>query len=96
MAGAALLEASSTFRATYSKWPNDILIERGSDQFGKLAGILVEATSSDGVMTGLVVGVGFNVCTPVHGFPDFLPWASSLEWMGLLLLTPSPKRSPMP
>ena len=31
--GAALVEVTGTVRSTYSKWPNDILIERDNGRF---------------------------------------------------------------
>ena len=79
LAGAALVEASGGEQPVYSKWPNDILIRRDRDTYGKVAGILVEAASHEGEMQGLVVGIGMNVQDPVGGFPADLPWASSLE-----------------
>jgi len=79
LAGAALLEATAGEQPVYSKWPNDILIRRDKDTYGKIAGILVEAASHEGEMQGLVVGIGMNVQDPVGGFPADLPWASSLK-----------------
>ena len=48
------------------KWVNDVFV--GGK---KCAGILTEAvTAADGTLSGVVVGIGVNVCYPSGGFPD--------------------------
>jgi BirA family transcriptional regulator, biotin operon repressor / biotin---[acetyl-CoA-carboxylase] ligase len=79
LAGAALIEALAGDLPVFSKWPNDILIQRDAHTYGKVAGILVEAANHKGKMQGLVVGIGVNVRDPQGGFPVDLPWASSLQ-----------------
>ncbi len=45
------------------KWPNDLVVEReGSTR--KLAGILAESVLAKGEPSGIVIGMGLNVCWP--------------------------------
>jgi BirA family biotin operon repressor/biotin-[acetyl-CoA-carboxylase] ligase len=58
------------------KWPNDVWIERR-----KVAGILVEGRPQEG---WAVLGIGLNVTTPSHAFPDELhDAATSLALAGV-------------
>jgi BirA family transcriptional regulator, biotin operon repressor / biotin---[acetyl-CoA-carboxylase] ligase len=58
------------------KWPNDVWIERR-----KVAGILVEGRPQEG---WAVLGIGLNVTTPSHAFPDELrDTATSLALAGV-------------
>jgi BirA family transcriptional regulator, biotin operon repressor / biotin---[acetyl-CoA-carboxylase] ligase len=58
------------------KWPNDVWIDRR-----KVAGILVEGRPQEG---WAVLGIGLNVTTPSHAFPDELrDTATSLALAGL-------------
>jgi BirA family biotin operon repressor/biotin-[acetyl-CoA-carboxylase] ligase len=58
------------------KWPNDVWIERR-----KVAGILVEGRPQEG---WTVLGIGLNVTTPSHAFPDALrATATSLALAGV-------------
>lgn len=59
------------------KWPNDIVLNRK-----KICGILTEMTMQDGVIEGLVIGVGVNVSQ--KEFPEELQTtATSLQLEGL-------------
>jgi len=52
------------------KWPNDVVVASGAgeDRFSKLAGILVETSTTGASVDAVVVGVGVNVHTRV--FPE--------------------------
>lgn len=50
------------------KWPNDVLLQSGSD-FAKLAGILIEL-SSDRRGTQAIIGIGLNLETPDSDLPQ--------------------------
>jgi BirA family transcriptional regulator, biotin operon repressor / biotin---[acetyl-CoA-carboxylase] ligase len=50
------------------KWPNDVLVESGSE-FAKLAGILIEL-SSDRRGTQAIIGIGLNLAMPQGEFPQ--------------------------
>lgn len=79
LTGAALLEACGEDLPIRSKWPNDILCEHAPGAFKKVAGILIEATSHQAELTGMVIGVGINVLPPAQGFPEHLPQAGALN-----------------
>lgn len=49
------------------KWPNDLVVEQ-EGSIRKLAGILAESVMVNGEPSGIVVGMGLNVC-----WPDELP-----------------------
>jgi len=68
LAGVALAEAAAGYGvAARLKWPNDVLVgER------KLAGILVEATSSGSGVEFVVVGVGMNLVLDPLELPEEL------------------------
>jgi BirA family biotin operon repressor/biotin-[acetyl-CoA-carboxylase] ligase len=66
---------------TALKWPNDVMIPASlGRRAAKLAGILVEASSSGGsaVLRGCILGFGINVGPAPHP-PDVAPRATSLE-----------------
>lgn len=46
------------------KWPNDVLLKTKSEQFAKLAGILVEVSGDAAGPCEAVVGLGINVAFP--------------------------------
>lgn len=67
------------------KWPNDVV---SGDARRKIAGILVETTSSGGKVDALVVGIGINVHT--REFPEELAErATSIALLG----APAPNRA---
>ncbi|HEU4345813.1 MAG TPA: biotin--[acetyl-CoA-carboxylase] ligase [Candidatus Binatia bacterium] len=65
-AAVALAEAVDAFSPTPSviKWPNDILIDGR-----KLAGILVEASSTADRVDYLILGIGINLNFPLESMP---------------------------
>lgn len=50
------------------KWPNDVLLRQGDD-YGKLAGILVEL-ASDRRGTQAIIGIGLNLVRPAGELPQ--------------------------
>ena len=57
------------------KWPNDVLLDAR-----KVAGILVDARNSGGIVEHAVVGVGVNLTAPAGGFdPAIRATAAALE-----------------
>ncbi len=65
------------------KWPNDLVVSRGSDPSGgwrrdKLCGILAEAATSGGGLQHVVVGVGINVSRDAVT-EQLVPRATSIE-----------------
>ncbi|MCQ0092637.1 biotin--[acetyl-CoA-carboxylase] ligase [Roseovarius sp. M141] len=61
------------------KWPNDVLLSEG-----KLAGILLEGSSSAGRLAHLVIGIGVNLAgVPVPGEARAVPPVSLLSGTGV-------------
>ena len=56
------------------KWPNDIML-RG----GKVSGILIESSVSEGVVDYAVIGIGVNVNLHLRNFPEIADSATSLS-----------------
>jgi BirA family biotin operon repressor/biotin-[acetyl-CoA-carboxylase] ligase len=57
------------------KWPNDVLLDGG-----KVAGILVEAQVTDGLVAHAVIGVGINLSRPAGDFdPEIRGRAAALD-----------------
>jgi BirA family biotin operon repressor/biotin-[acetyl-CoA-carboxylase] ligase len=80
-AGVALVEGirAATGLMTAVKWPNDVMAPAGlSGCATKLAGILVEASSSGVAVRSCVLGFGINV-SPAAYPPDVSARATSLE-----------------
>jgi BirA family transcriptional regulator, biotin operon repressor / biotin---[acetyl-CoA-carboxylase] ligase len=66
--GLATAEAARDWCArAVIKWPNDVLVDGR-----KLAGILTEMDAADGRVRFVIVGIGVNLNTAVHEFPDEL------------------------
>ena len=66
VAAARAIQAVAALQARL-KWPNDILINQQ-----KLGGVLCESNGSRSQGRFVVVGIGINVNTPRHAFPDEL------------------------
>ncbi|MFK7801247.1 MAG: biotin--[acetyl-CoA-carboxylase] ligase [Anaerolineae bacterium] len=62
IAGLAAAETLSELGKTdiQLKWPNDIVIMK-SNQMYKMGGILSEAITEDGILTGAIIGIGINI-----------------------------------
>jgi len=65
------------------KWPNDVLLDGR-----KVAGILVEAHTTAGIVNDAVVGIGINLRRPEGGFPEDI--AELAAALGDIALEPSP------
>ena len=82
VAVADAIEATCGLRCAL-KWPNDVVVSRGSDPTGgwrraKLCGILSEAATSGAGLQHVVVGVGVNVGRDA-GVDQLVPPATSIE-----------------
>ncbi len=70
---------------TWMKWPNDVLAAapKATKPRGKLAGVLVDGSSSGAGLDWAVVGIGVNVATPASALPRGLvpPAVSLAEWL---------------
>lgn len=79
--GVALVEGIrlATGLTTALKWPNDVMVPAAQGPATKLAGILVEASSSGGdALQGCVLGFGINVSRAPYP-PEVAARATSLE-----------------
>lgn len=54
------------------KWPNDLVADAPDGSLRKVAGVLGETSSSDGLVTSAVVGLGLNCDWPASEFPPEL------------------------
>jgi BirA family biotin operon repressor/biotin-[acetyl-CoA-carboxylase] ligase len=76
MAGLALaraLEREYNVRPAL-KWPNDVLLDGK-----KVAGILAESSIRGDTLVYVVLGVGVNVNYTMRAFPEFAPFATTLQ-----------------
>lgn len=59
------------------KWPNDLVVVRGTS-WRKLGGLLAETGISGDRVEFVIVGVGINVNVPAEALPDLAPDATSI------------------
>lgn len=48
------------------KWPNDVVVQEGSESIRKLAGILAELVTDGDEVRGVIAGLGLNVSWPTE------------------------------
>jgi BirA family biotin operon repressor/biotin-[acetyl-CoA-carboxylase] ligase len=72
MADAAEAVADLSDRSVRLKWPNDLVVEVGSDGLRKLAGVLGETDGLGGDDPRAVIGMGINADWPAGEFPPEL------------------------
>lgn len=56
------------------KWPNDVLLDGK-----KVAGILTESSMQGETLAYVVLGIGLNVNYSMRAFPEFAPFATTLQ-----------------
>lgn len=64
------------------KWPNDLLIQQGTD-FAKVGGILIEMQGDALGPAQVVIGIGLNIAFPSHWQSELDQSAASLRAAGL-------------